>query len=103
MTTTIKIQDLAISRELDQRALRDVRGGAVATGFLFRSPARQASPGTPVLNQIFNIDDINVSNTYIDTLVQQTNNLSQINVTDIIAIDSFVSAGVNQGQLGINS
>lgn len=105
MKATIKIQDLSQNTVLDSQAMRAVKGG-VAQGFLFRPALRKpGSPLAPVINNNFAIGEINytVNNTLIDKFLQQTNNLSQINLTEVIAIDSSVDVSVDQGQLGINS
>lgn len=105
MKASIVIQDLSKNSVLDRQAMRAVKGG-VAQGFLFRPPMRRpGSPLAPIINNNFSVEEINytVNNTLIDKFVQQTNNLSQINLTEVIAIDSSVDVSVDQGQLGINS
>ena len=102
MTSSITINDLKKNHILDRESMKSLKGG-VAEGYLFRGPS--PSINTSVFpTQIFNIQnlDYTVNNTVIEQFTQQTNNLSQINITEVIAIDSYVDASVNQGQIGLN-
>ena len=104
MSTSITISDLQKNHLLDRESMRNLRGG-VAEGFLFRGPAASPSISTSIFpTQIFNIQNLeyNVNNTFIKEFNQQTNNLSQINVTEVVAVNSFVDASVDQGQIGLN-
>ncbi len=102
MASKIEIKDLAYYEALSQKELAGVRGG-LAEGFLFRT---RSSSSLPVQNTYFDIENLAINNfditNNIDKLIRQTNNLTQLNVVDVIAtggsnVDVVVDQGIASG------
>lgn len=103
MTNKITIKDLAEIRSMDDKELSTIRGGVVSERFLFSTGASSATP--TVLSQFYNLGTIefNQYDVAIDNLVQQTNNLTQVNIVDVLALGgSTVDVAVDQGQFALN-
>ena len=100
---TITLKDLPINETLDQQALGRIRGGALATGFLFRSRPQPMAPSFTMNVANLEVNNYDVTN-YIDQLVQQTNNQLQLSKISIQAGDgASIDVLSDQGLEGSNS
>ncbi len=105
MKPRIAITDLAMTRDLGRTACRAISGRGVSTGYLFASPAGRS--GSAVVNQFFNFETFEINqyetNNYIDKMINQTVNNSQLNRVSVQAGDAQVNVNVNQAQMGSNA
>jgi len=106
MSKRIAITDITEIKDLDREARARVSGRGVSSGYLFSSPGA-GSLRAPVVKQYFNIDTFEVNNyetnNYIDKMIQQTVDQSQLNVVSVLAGDAAISVDVNQGLVGSNA
>ncbi len=103
MAKIIKLNDLPASRTLDSQALGRIHGGALASGFLFRSRPRSMQPSINFNIENFEVNNYDITN-YIDQLVQQTNNQLQLSTINVEAGDAAaINILSDQGLNGSNS